>query len=70
MGQLNWLIAKKKPSGVSPLWPFHLHLKSTLRQNKNYGNSNISPCQNPLIFRKKSSKEETKILPRYYIITL
>jgi uncharacterized membrane protein YhaH (DUF805 family) len=25
------------------LWPCHLHLKSILRQKKNYGNSNISP---------------------------
>jgi hypothetical protein len=30
---------------VSPLWPFHLHFKSILRQKKNYENSNISPMQ-------------------------
>jgi hypothetical protein len=40
-------------------------LKSILRQKKNYDeNSNISPCKN-IIF-KKSSKKETKILPRHF----
>jgi hypothetical protein len=29
-------------------------LKSTLREKKNYGNSNISPCKNTIF--KKSSK--------------
>jgi len=49
--------------GVSlTLWPCHLHLKncSILRQKKNYGNSNISPCQN-IIFKKNPLKE-TKML--------
>jgi hypothetical protein len=41
-------------------------LKSILRQKKNYGNSNISPCKN-IIFKKKPLKE-TKILQE--IITL
>jgi hypothetical protein len=41
-------------------------LKLMLRQMKNYGNSNISPCKN--IILKKSSKKETKILQD--IITL
>jgi hypothetical protein len=41
-------------------------LKSILRQKKNYGNSNISPCKN-IIF-KKSSKETNNILQD--IITL
>jgi len=35
-------------------------LKRILRQKKNYGNSNISPCKNILIF-KKSFKTKTKI---------
>ncbi len=33
------------------LWPCHLHFWKILRQKKNYGNSNISPCKN-LIFKK------------------
>jgi hypothetical protein len=41
-------------------------LKSILRQKKNYGNSNISPCKN-IIFKKNPLKE-TKILQN--IITL
>jgi hypothetical protein len=49
--------------GCATLWPCHLHFKSILRQNKNYGNSNISPCQN-IIF-KKSSKRNQKP-SRYY----
>jgi hypothetical protein len=32
---------------------------SILGQKKNYGNSNISPCQN-IIFKKKSSKRNQK----------
>jgi hypothetical protein len=41
-------------------------LKRILRQKKNYGNSNISPCKN--IILKKNPLKETKILQ--YIITL
>jgi len=37
---------KKTNKGCVTLWPCHLHLKSILRQKKNYGNSIISPCQN------------------------
>jgi hypothetical protein len=37
------------------LWPYQLHKKNILRQKKNYGNSNISPCKNIMI--KKSSKK-------------
>jgi hypothetical protein len=35
--------------------------KEFLRQNKNYGNSNISPCKD-IIFQKKSSKKKPKIV--------
>jgi hypothetical protein len=45
--------------------PFTLK-KSILRQKKNYGNSNISPCKN-IVFQKNPLKE-TKILQS--IITL
>jgi hypothetical protein len=41
-------------------------LKSVLRQKKNYGNSNISPCKT--IILKKNPLKETKILQE--IITL
>jgi hypothetical protein len=33
-------------------------LKSILRQKKNYGNSNISPCKNT-IFKKSSKRNQT-----------
>jgi hypothetical protein len=33
-------------------------LKSILRQKKNYGNSNISPCKNILIFKKSSERNQ------------
>jgi hypothetical protein len=36
--------------------PFTL-LKSTVRQKKNYGNSNISPCKN-IIFQKSSKRNQ------------
>jgi hypothetical protein len=42
-------------------------LKTILRQKKNYGNSNISPCKN-IINLQKNPLKETKILPD--IITL
>jgi hypothetical protein len=32
-------------------------LKSILRQEKNYGNSNISPCKN-IIFKKSSKRNQ------------
>jgi len=32
--------------GYITTWPCHLHLKNDLRQKKNYGNSNNSPCKN------------------------
>jgi len=45
-----WLLTR----GVSiTLWPCHLH--EILRQKKNYGDSNISPCKN-IIFKKSSKK--------------
>jgi hypothetical protein len=31
-------------------------LQSILRQKKNYGNPNISPCKNTIFKKKKSSK--------------
>jgi len=37
--------------------PF-LHFKSILRQKKNDGNSNISPCKNILIFQKKKNLQK------------
>jgi hypothetical protein len=43
-------------------------LKSILSQKKNYGNSNISPCKNILIF-KKSSKTNQNPSGYYDFIT-
>jgi hypothetical protein len=48
-----WL--NKKQGVCHTLWPCHLHYKVSLRQTKNCGNSNISPCKN-IIFKKNSSK--------------
>jgi hypothetical protein len=46
--------------GVCHTVALPITLKSILKQKKNYGNSNISPCKN-IIF-KKPSKRKTKIL--------
>ncbi len=57
--------------GAGLLWPTLAHtvalpfpLTSILRQTKNYGNSNISPCKNIII--KKSCKRNQNP-SRYYI---
>jgi hypothetical protein len=45
---------------------FGLSLKIILRQKKNYGNSNISPCKN-IIFQKKNPLKE---IPKSFKILL
>jgi hypothetical protein len=48
-------IGGKKKQGVCHTVALPFTLKSMLRQKeKNYGNSNISPCKNILIFKKTS----------------
>jgi hypothetical protein len=59
---MHWL----QQRGVCHIVSLPFTLKSILRQKKNYGNSNISPCKN-IIFKKNPLKE-TKILQD--IITL
>jgi hypothetical protein len=44
-------------------WPFTL--KSILREEKNYGNSNISACKN-MIFQKSSKRNQNPKNPSYY----
>jgi hypothetical protein len=61
--QLGFALGNK---GCVTLWPCHFTLKHILRQKKNYGNSNISPCKN--IILKKILLKKTKILQD--IITL
>jgi hypothetical protein len=56
-----------RTKGMSHCGLCHLHYKSILRQKKNYGNSNISPCKNIIIFLKNPLKE-TKILQEIIII--
>jgi hypothetical protein len=51
---------------VSHLWPLPFTLKSILRQKKNDGNSNISPCKNIPNLQKTSSKRKTQNPSRYY----
>ncbi len=58
--------SQTKTRGVSHTMALPFTLKSILRQKKNYGNSNISPCQN--IILKKNPLKESKILQD--IITL
>jgi hypothetical protein len=49
---------KKKPEqGVCHTVALPFTLKSILRQKKNYGNSNISPCKN-IIFKKSSKRNQ------------
>ncbi len=57
---------KKKQTkirGVSHCGLGQVTLKHILRQKKNYGNSNISPCKNT-IFKKSSKRNQN--LSRYY----
>ncbi len=46
-----------KQQGVCHTVTLPFTLKSILWQKKNYGNSNISPCKNNLIFKKNPLKE-------------
>jgi hypothetical protein len=48
-----------KEQGVYDMMALPFTLKSILRQKKNYGNSNISPCKN-IIFKKNPLKENQK----------
>jgi hypothetical protein len=48
------------PSFQCVIMALPITFKNILRQKKNYGNSNISPCKN-IIFRKNPLKE-TKVL--------
>jgi hypothetical protein len=49
--------------GVCHIVALPLTLKSTLRQKRNYGNSNISPCKN-IIFKKSLKRNQNP--SRYY----
>jgi hypothetical protein len=49
------LCEKNIKQGVCHSVALPFTLKRILRQKKNYGNSNISPCKN-IIFKKKSFK--------------
>jgi tRNA/tmRNA/rRNA uracil-C5-methylase (TrmA/RlmC/RlmD family) len=55
---------KQTKQGVCRTVALPFTLKSTLRQKKNYENSNISPCKN--ITYKKSSKKRNQNRSRYY----
>jgi len=50
--------------GVCHTMALPFTLKSILRQKKNYGNSNISPCKNNVIFKKSSKRNQNP--SRYY----
>jgi hypothetical protein len=41
-------------------------LKSILRQKKNYGNSNISPCKNIILRKKKTPSKKDPNPSRYH----
>jgi hypothetical protein len=61
---------KRKTRGLLAHYGLAIYIKKYLKRQKkkNYGNSNISPCKNILIFQK-NPLEETKIL-QDIIITL
>jgi hypothetical protein len=50
-------IFPKPKQGVCHSVALPFTLKSILRQKKNYGNSNISPCKN-IIFKKPSKRNQ------------
>ncbi len=58
-------LAHKRNKGVCHTVALPFTFKSILRQKKNYGNSNISPCKNNIIFEKKTSKRNQNP-SRYY----
>jgi hypothetical protein len=51
---------KRKTRGLSH-YGLAIYIKKYVkRQKKNYGNSNISPCKNILIFQKKKSSRRNQ----------
>jgi len=60
---LNWTLLHIRNKECVILWPLPLTLLSILRQMKNYGSSNISPCKNT-IFKKSSKRNQNP--SRYY----
>jgi len=48
--------------GCVTLWPCHFTLKTILRQKKNYGISNISPCKNIIFIKIKKPSKRNQIL--------
>jgi hypothetical protein len=62
------LLSHHTTRGVSH-WRLAIYIKTLiLRQKKNYGNSNISPCKN-IILKKKSSKRNQNPLRYHNSIT-
>jgi hypothetical protein len=64
-----WALFYRRNKGPMQAWPHPFTLKRILRQKKNYGNSNISPCKNIPNLQKQILKKEIRIL-RDIIITL
>jgi hypothetical protein len=65
-GYITKLTLNKEPNKQGmcvTMWPCPFTLKSILRQKKNYGNSNVSPCKN-IIFKKSSKRNQNP--SRYY----
>jgi hypothetical protein len=54
-------VRARKTRGVSHTLALPFTLKSILRQKKNYGDSNISPCKN-IIFQESSYKNRPIII--------
>jgi hypothetical protein len=55
--------------GVSHCVALPITLTEILRQKKNYGNSNISPCKN-IIFKKSSKRNQNPLRHYNSIINL
>jgi hypothetical protein len=63
-GFLGWSIAEiNLKQGICHIVALPFTLKGILRQKKNGGNSNISPCKN-IVFKKSSKKSQNP--SRYY----
>jgi hypothetical protein len=55
--KMHFWMSKYIKQGVCHTAALPFTLKSTLRQKKSYGNSNISPCKN-IIFKKSSKRNQ------------
>jgi hypothetical protein len=63
-GAFRLVTSRKTNKGLCHIIALPFTLKSISGQKKNYGNSNISPCQDIIIFKKFSKRNQNP--SRYY----